>query len=121
MKEETKRWIAQAEEDFASAQATLRIGQLKVASFLCQQTVEKALKALLIDMTGTFPKIHDLVRLGRLASLEASLLKECERLTFVYVESRYPDTSNRKYTTKETTADLASAKKMLTWVQKKLS
>ena len=98
MREETQRWLDKAEDDLKKARDNCSIKHYDLASFLCQQAVEKALKAVLIEETEMFPKIHDLVKLGRLANISKDLLKECEKLTFVYVETRYPDVGNRSYT-----------------------
>ncbi len=61
--------------------------------FMCQQSLEKLLKAHIITRTGQFPpRIHNLVRLGELTGLEFSyedkLLLEC--LSLYYLQSRYP-------------------------------
>ncbi len=120
MKDETKKWIKLAEEDFATAKANFEIKKYKFASYLCQQTVEKALKALLIEETNKFPKIHDLVELGKLLGIKKEFLKKLEKLTYVYIESRYSDVSEDKYTSKETQEDLKIAKEVLEWVRKRI-
>lgn len=120
MKEEVKRWLEQAEADFKSAKYNLKGSLYSLASFLCQQAVEKALKALLIEQKSKFPKIHDLVRLARLANLPAELIEKCERLTYVYTDSRYPDTSTIRYTKKESEIDVEYAKEIIEWVKKRL-
>jgi len=96
MKEETGRWLDRAKDHLRKAEDNCRIENHDLASFLSHQTVELALKAFLIETTGHFPRIHDLVRLGRLVGVEADLLRDCELLTFVYTETRYPDTGFRE-------------------------
>ena len=49
-------------------------------------------------MVSNVSSLHRLVKLGRLINISKDLLKECEKLTFVYVETRYPDVGNRSYT-----------------------
>ena len=120
MKEETKGWINLAEEDFATAKANFKIKKYKFASYLCQQSAEKALKALLIEKTDKFPKIHDLVELGKLSNIEEKLLKELEKLTYVYIEARYSDVSKDRYTSKETQEDLKIAREVLEWIKRKI-
>jgi len=120
MREETKRWIEKAKDDLKKAKDNFNIKNYDLTSFLCQQAVEKALKAVLIEKTKRFPKIHDLVRLGKLAKIDKKLLKDCEKLTFVYVETRYPDINIRKYDKEEAKEDIKIAERILKWVIKKL-
>lgn len=121
MREEVKRWLDKSKDDLRKAKDNFKIGNYDLASFLSQQAAEKALKSLLIERTKTFPKIHDLVRLGKLLKIDDSLLKDCEKLTFVYIETRYPDISNRKYTEKESEEDIKIAEKIIIWTVKELS
>lgn len=121
MNEEIKKWWKRAKGDLKKAKDNLNIKNYDLTSFLCQQAVEKALKALLIKKTKKFPKIHDLVRLGRLVDIDKDLLKNCEKLTSVYVETRYPDISDIKYTKEEAEQDIKTAKKVIKWVREKIS
>ncbi len=66
MNEETKRWLKQAEKDFGTAKADVSIRKYSAACFWCQQSIENAMKALLIEQTNDFPKIHDLAKLARM-------------------------------------------------------
>ena len=119
MKEETKLWLNKSKDDLKKAKSNFKIKNYDVASFLCQQAVEKGLKAVLIERTNTFPKIHDLVRLGKLVSLSNNLLKDCEVLNPVYIETRYP-IFNRKYSKKEATKDIKNAEGIIKWIKKNL-
>jgi HEPN domain-containing protein len=61
--------------------------------FMCQQSLEKLLKAHVAARTGEFPpRIHNLMRLEEAAGLhctpdEKALL---ERLSLYYIQTRYP-------------------------------
>jgi len=60
---------------------------------MCQQAIEKILKACATVKTGEFPpRIHNLTRLSELAALEFSEeeRKLLERLSLYYLQSRYP-------------------------------
>lgn len=60
---------------------------------MCQQAIEKILKACATVKTGEFPpRIHNLARLGELGALEFSEeeSKLLERLSLYYLQSRYP-------------------------------
>jgi len=121
MKEETKRWMRQAGGDLRTAKYLFGGKLYKEASFFCQQSAEKALKAVLLERTGEIMKIHDLVRLGKELSLDEEMLDDCERLSIVYVESRYPGVGDQEYTAKETGEDMRLAETMLKWAEKNLS
>jgi HEPN domain-containing protein len=88
---------------------------------LRQQCAEKALKAVLFERTDEIMKIHDLVRLGKELNIDEEMLGDCERLTFVYIESRYPGVGDQEYTAKETEEDLRLAEAILKWAEKNLS
>ena len=118
MKEEAKKWWTKAEGDLIKARDNFKMGHYDLASFLCQQSVEKALKAALIENKKVMPKIHDLVKLAKLVNINSNLLDDCERLTYVYVDSRYPDTETKKYTKAETEKDLEIAEKIIIWIEK---
>lgn len=120
MIKEAENWLKKAERDLISAKKNLEIKEYNVASFLCQQSVEKALKSFLINKNKEMPKIHDLVRLGKLVDLDKKLLDGCEKLNPVYTESRYPDISERDYKMDETKKDIETAEEILKWVKNKL-
>jgi len=100
MKEEVKRWMAQAKEELDTAQINFEAEKYFSAAFWCQQAAEKALKALLIDKTNEFPKIHDLTKLARLNSAPKEIVELCAKLNPAYTASRYPD-SSKKYSKEE--------------------
>ncbi|MCC7291748.1 MAG: HEPN domain-containing protein [Phycisphaerales bacterium] len=66
--------------------------------FCCQQAVEKALKALIVERTGEMPpRLHNLPRLAEEAGID---IDECgltflSRLTGFYIQTRYPDDLQR--------------------------
>ncbi|HLC65060.1 MAG TPA: HEPN domain-containing protein [Candidatus Nanoarchaeia archaeon] len=119
MKIEAKRWLQQAKEDLDSAEFNFHGNRYNVASFLCQQTAEKALKALLIQKTGSFPKIHDLTRLAKLTNSPKKILERCAAINPAYILSRYPD-SPQSYSHQDCIKSLSYTKEVLEWAQKKL-
>ncbi|MBS3052820.1 MAG: HEPN domain-containing protein [Candidatus Aenigmarchaeota archaeon] len=120
MENEIDRWIKRSEEDFETAKANFKIRKYRFASFLCQQAVEKALKALLLKKTKKIIRIHDLVELGKRVDIENNYYDSLEKLTYVYVDSRYPDTSDKDYTLQETKEDLKIAEEVIKWIKKKI-
>ena len=121
MGEETKKWIEKAKDDLRKAKDNFKMRNYDLTSFLCQQSVEKSLKAVLIEKTKNFPRIHDLVRLGELVKLDKKLLEYCEKLSPVYIETRYPNVSEEDYTQEESGEDIKFAEKIIEWITKKIS
>lgn len=87
--EEFEKWIKISKDDLDSAMVNFENGKYYVCAFLSQQSVEKALKAVLIKRTGRFLRVYDLVILGRKVGLPKNLLDKCRLLSKVYIETRY--------------------------------
>ena len=70
MRDETLGWFKQSLEDFDSAKVNFREKKYYLTVFLCQQAIEKGLKALLLN-TRKDPNIlsHSLVFLSREAGV----------------------------------------------------
>jgi HEPN domain-containing protein len=89
-----QKWFDQARYDLDTAQAMLDLRRYLYVLFCCQQALEKAIKGLIVQRTGTFPpRIHNLLRLSEVAALEltseqAEFLGE---LSAYYIQSRYPE------------------------------
>jgi len=67
-------WVRLAERDISSAEVLLEAGDIENALFLCQQAVEKALKAHVQRQSDEPPpRIHGLVKLAHLATLWEAL------------------------------------------------
>src|SRR3989338_6215654 len=111
-----KKWMEYALSDLDDASFLLEGKRFKSASFFSQQAAEKALKAILLRNRKHVRKTHDLVTLGKDAGINTALLGKCERLTLVYMDTRYPDTGDEQYTAEESRDDLATAKEVMAWV-----
>jgi len=124
MKEEIKRWMRLADEDFDSAKINFYNKKYYVCAFLCQQCAEKSLKALFIKKEEKVPKVHDLVFLGKKIGLNEDLLKECDELSKVYIETRYPDVGEKlpfeKFDKIKTKKFLEISEKLLKWIKKNI-
>ena len=106
MKKATSPWARKAEADFRVSGEIARSAEPFHDSvcFHCQQSAEKYLKALLVELGIPFPRTHDLDRLllallpthPQLRTLRRGLLF----LTEFAVEARYPglNTSKRQAT-----------------------
>jgi HEPN domain-containing protein len=72
----------------------LSIGLYDVTLILCQQAVEKSLKALYTAQTGQFPpRIHSIERLADLTDMRGQLEQTLLDLEDFYIRLRYPDFS----------------------------
>ena len=92
----TFEWLKRSESNLVRA----RVGKIRNEilyedlCFDCQQSVEKALKALLINMDKQFPPIHSIARLLELIKEEGieipEAIKKAIILTDYAVKTRYP-------------------------------
>ena len=119
MGQEIKNWWLQAKVDFDSAEYNFKGKRYYLCAFMSQQSVEKALKALLIKRTKDFPKIHDLTKLAKMVNAPLEIVELCAKINPAYIASRYPDTA-KKYSKKECTELLKYAKQVLEWIKKNL-
>lgn len=88
-------WLEIAARDLLAARILIERKQcLDIAGFHCQQCIEKALKAYLIDRTGTLVDGHNLTWLCRQAARHNTYLKhymeETAKMNRLYIETRYP-------------------------------
>lgn len=120
MEDETRRWLDKAEEDLENAQVLLDAERWGGASFYAQQTAEKALKALLIETEGKFPKTHDLVKLARACDAPEEIEAACADLSPAYMSQRYPDVEN-PVDEEDATRFLEEAQEVLDWVRDQIS
>ena len=124
MKEETERWLKQSKRDLISAKNSLNSKDYYVSVFMSQQSVEKALKAFLIEKHKQLIKIHDVIILGRKANLPEILQKKCKLFSGTYIESRYGDISEElpyeKFTLQISQELITIANEVLLWVEKNI-
>jgi len=99
MNEKVKYWIDLAEYDLETAKAMLDTKRYLYVGFMCHQTIEKSLKAV-IAKSGQFPpKIHTLSTLSDKAELtdkfSSEQIKFITALNPLNIESRYPKYKNK--------------------------
>lgn len=97
MKPLTREWVRKAENDFKVATQILRRRKDVVpdaACFLCQQCVEKYLKARLVEADIPFKRTHDLLLLLELCvpvePLWSAYSQVVDDMTDFAVDFRYP-------------------------------
>ncbi|NIR47010.1 HEPN domain-containing protein [candidate division KSB1 bacterium] len=125
MREETKNWWAQAQKDLESARKSLNADLYYVSAFLCQQAVEKGLKALYIQQKKQMPdKTHNLLRLAESVGFPKNKLGLLRSLNPDFVTTRYPDAANgipAEIFDKDIAQDhLEKAEEVMNWIRKTL-
>lgn len=89
----TTQWLERAEYDLGSAETLFKSGRHLYVAFMCQQCIEKAIKAEIASKGKTPPYLHNLLRLAETASL-MDILDENQRLLLAdlnpyYIKARY--------------------------------
>ena len=88
---DVKSWVDASRYDLETARVLLDSRRYLYVLFMCQQSLEKLLKAHLMVRTVEFPpRIHSLVRLAELAALNLEERERgfLERLSLYYIQSR---------------------------------
>jgi HEPN domain-containing protein len=97
MKDETKKWLDYADDNFRSAKILLESSLYNPSLQNVQQAVEKMLKALCIEFSLKFKKTHSINELMIILAqnnLKTGLApEECDLFDSVYLPSKYPLTS----------------------------
>lgn len=121
-------WIKIAVDDINAAEWNLQGNQLLWCIFMCQQAIEKTLKAIYLLKTDKTPPFkHDLIFLAK----SAGIIEECSEetidlfayLNIYYIETRYSEKREElkanlnKENTKET---LEKTKRSFEWLKSKL-
>ncbi|MFH0875499.1 MAG: HEPN domain-containing protein [archaeon] len=125
MRKEIENWLEQSKEDFISAQYNFNGKKFYVCAFLCQQSVEKALKALfLFEKKGEVPQSHSLIYLAINTSIPIKFHSFLRELTSKYVDTRYPDASvdipSRLYDAENTKRIFDKSEEVLIWINQKM-
>lgn len=89
-----EQWADRSRYDRDTARVMLDGGRYVYVLFCCQQAIEKALKALIVQQTGQLPpRTHNLPRLAETAGIQINE----EQLNFMgglsvdYMRTRYPE------------------------------
>jgi HEPN domain-containing protein len=94
MKDEIRVWLTYATENLDSAKILLKQNLLNPCLQNVQQSIEKYLKALLLEKANTLRKTHSITELVRLLAeyqVDIELTEEdCDLLDSIYLPSKYP-------------------------------
>ncbi len=122
------KWIEIAEYDFTTAEAMLKTGRYFYVAFMCQQALEKMLKALIVLKTNKYPpRVHKLEFLAVKAEISEELNNEqkglLNELSFFYLNSRYPDLNiglSSLITKEKAKVLLKKTEELLKWIKQKI-
>ena len=130
MNESVKYWIGVAKNDLDVARTMLTGKHYLYVGFMCQQSIEKALKAVIARdcAEGEIPpKIHDLSKLAKKGNIYTLMSEEqkdlLDELFPMNIEARYPE--YKEQIAKELSADtcknlIARTEEMLCWIKEQL-
>jgi HEPN domain-containing protein len=94
MKDDARNWIKYADENLQSAKLLLKAGILNPCLQNAQQSVEKSLKALLIENSRKLQKTHSINELVSILSGKGINInineEERDLLDSIYLPSKYP-------------------------------
>lgn len=92
MRQESENWLKQSLKDFEVAKKTLDINEYYLVAFLCQQAIEKGLKALYIEKNKQLaPQHHSLIFLAESVGVPRKFYSFLKTVNKEFVVSRYPD------------------------------
>jgi len=90
-----EHWIERSQYDLDTAKVMLETGRYLYVAYMCQQTVEKLLKAIIAQLGKENFPIHNLNRLAEIAAVSNELTSEqfnfFAELTPYHIEARYGD------------------------------
>ena len=88
-------WVERSKYDLDTAKVMLDTGRYLYVAYMCQQTIEKMLKAIIAQHGKENFPIHNLNRLAEIASISDKLTSEqfnfLAELTPYHIEARYGD------------------------------
>lgn len=128
MSSKTTYWLELCDDDLMTAKALLDAKRLLHMGFFCHMIAEKAIKAVIADVTNEVPpKIHNLIKLadfcGVINDLSDEQLRLLDDLKPLQIEARYPE---YKTAIKETLTFerckrlLIETEEFLCWIKKRL-
>jgi len=121
-----KFWLDSAKDNFDTAKLMLKAGRWNFAMFMCQQTIEALLKAVIIIRTQERPLyLHQLGILLKATGLRVpkrieEIIREIDQH---YIKTRYkPERFDSKiYNKKSATSLLEKTKEVIRWFTKELN
>lgn len=123
MRDETKVWFNLAKDDYKSARILWENRRYGATVFYYQQSVEKILKAFIVENKKKVPtKTHRVEVLLKEADLDIKEIDapDVTELSKAYIRVRYPDLSKQYYRRRDRVEPLVTmAKEVYLWVRNK--
>ena len=113
-------WCKGGREDWTVGVDLVKRGRVRHGMFFVHLALEKTLKAHVCKATRDFaPKIHSLIRLLELSTLDASEEQRdtLAKLTRFNLAGRYPDSLEPQVTKRFAMEEVASARKVYLWLR----
>ena len=123
-----KAWIYKGKDDLLFAKASFEETEFyDQICCLCQQSVEKYIKAVIIAMKGEIDRKEKIHNLNILADKCKTLIdlsqfkEELRMLTQAYIPARYPDECHlNAFSEKEAKDSIESAERIVNFIEEKL-
>lgn len=129
MNKRVEYWLELAEYDIDSAKIMLNGGKYLYVGFMCHQTIEKAFKAVISNISDeSMPSYtHNLIKLSRESNLN-NILSEQQRdlidtLNPLNIETRYPAYKEQllaELNKEKCTEILQGTEVLFSWIKEKL-
>jgi len=127
MNDKVQYWLDLADYDIETARAMLQTKRLLYVGFMCHQTAEKALKAVITNNNDAPPKIHGLMKLAQLGEVYDTMSEGqkdlLDTLDPLNIAARYPEQKAKlaAMLTLETCKNiLAETEALLCWIKQLL-
>ena len=127
MQKISEKWLERAGYDLKTAEAMLNARRYLYVAFMCQQALEKILKAIIAENGGNILRTHNLVRLAELAEVYSEINEDgrdfLADLTPFAIEARYGDYRSKlsEIVNRKKAQDyLDKTKKVYKWLVKKV-
>ena len=127
MSNKSTYWIDLAEYDMDTAKAMLQTGRYLYVGFMCHQTIEKALKAVIAKDSTTPPKIHGLMKLAQQGDVYDDMSEDqkdlLDTLDPLNIAARYPEQKAKlvaMLTPERCKTILAETEELLCWIKQRL-
>lgn len=123
----TKQWIERAEYDLETAESLLKSKRYLYVAFMCQQCLEKLLKAYTTSIGNDPSFIHNLLRLAEESGLTTEMVEDQKLLLAdlnpFYIKARYgeyKDALSRVCTAETAAQFLRSTGDFVKWLKPKI-
>lgn len=125
--EKSEYWFELVEYDIETARAMLKTKRYLYVGFMCHQSVEKALKAVISNKDETPPKTHNLAKLAQTGNIYDSMNDEqqdfLDELDPLNIAARYPEKKSKlseMLNEKVCEKILNDTEEFITWIKEQL-